>query len=224
MTAPPPYPRTPYLWRDDGVKTNLVPSAERAGWLTRPVVVEEKLDGANVSLWWESGAVRVASRGGEDARDRAGQLGRLRGWAAEHHLALATLLANGRAAYGEWLWLTHTVEYDRLPDWLVVLDLWTPDAGMLPLEIRDQAVADAGLVVPPGLVEGVVGTRHALIALMGTSRFGNQPMEGVVLRRPDGARCKVVRPGFDRKRNAEWIGQPTHNRLRLLGRPHAPSP
>jgi hypothetical protein len=67
------------------------------------VPVEEKLDGANVSLWFDEGRLRVATRGGADAMDRAGQLGRLRAWGAERHGSLVELLEGDVAAYGEWL-------------------------------------------------------------------------------------------------------------------------
>lgn len=211
---PPPYPRTPYLWREDPDEADaVVPDCESDTWLAEPVVVEEKLDGANVSLWLDSGAVRVASRGGADGMDRAGQLGRLRAWACERHPALTQLLDDGCAVYGEWLWLEHSVAYDRLPDWLVVLDLWTPGRGLLDLGARDRATIEAGLLVPPRLFEGVLHTSEALRGLIGPSRFGHQPMEGVVLRRADGARCKVVRPGFSRKPDSEWRGAPRTNRL-----------
>ena len=87
MIEPPKYPRTPYLWRDDGRAENVVPPGEREAWFRTPVVVEEKLDGANVSLWLDDGQLRVASRGGAEAMDRAGQLGRLRAWGAQRHQA-----------------------------------------------------------------------------------------------------------------------------------------
>lgn len=92
---PPPYPRTPYLWLEDPDETDVVPDCESDTWLAEPVVVEEKVNGANVSLWLESGAVRAASRGGADGMDRAGQLGRLRAWASERQPALTQLLDDG---------------------------------------------------------------------------------------------------------------------------------
>lgn len=110
MTAPPPYPRTPYLWpTPHATRDDRVLSRDEAGhWLREPVTVEEKLDGANVSLWLDPmTGPQVASRGGPDAMDRAGQLGRLRAWAGERLDAVAELLADGWAAYGEWLWLRH---------------------------------------------------------------------------------------------------------------------
>jgi hypothetical protein len=166
--------------------------------MQRPVVVEEKLDGANISVWWENERPYVASRGGPDAMDRAGQLGPLRGRVGAAHDQLASLLAGGWVLYGEWLWLAHTVHYNRLPDHLVVLDLWHPESGFADLTERAERARARGLVVPPRLFTGVLGSMDALLGLMGTSRFGTAPMEGVVLRRDDGARCKVLRPGFVR--------------------------
>jgi hypothetical protein len=46
--------------------------------------------------------------------------------------------------------------------------------------------------------------------LMGPSWFGSEPMEGVVLRREDGARCKVVRPGFSRRPDHSWVDRRTN--------------
>lgn len=98
MSGPPPYPRTPHLWPPAGSTGRLVvPPEEVPMWLSEPVVVEEKLDGANVSLWLDAATARVevASRGGVGAQDRAGQLGRLRAWTAERHQTLTRLLDDG---------------------------------------------------------------------------------------------------------------------------------
>lgn len=100
--------------------------------------------------------------------------------------------------YAEWLWLTHTVCYDRLPDHLVVLDVLRRGAGFALVDERDRLCRAAGLAVPPLLFRGVLGTEGALLGLLGPSRVGAALMEGAVLRRDDGAVCKVVRPGFVR--------------------------
>lgn len=217
--TPPPYPRTPYLWEPDFGSSDdrIVPRAERAEWLRRPVVVEEKLDGANVTIWTDGGRIQVASRGGPGAMDRAGQLGPLRARVNAQYEALHALLDGGRTLYAEWLWLTHTVSYDHLPDHLVALDVRLPDTGSVDVGFaevatRDRLLADAGLAGPPRLFTGVLGTDKAVDALIGTSRFGEQSMEGVVLRRDDGARCKVVRRGFVRA-DDEHIGR-ARNRVR----------
>jgi RNA ligase len=177
--------------------------AEISDWLRHPVVVEEKLDGANVSIWWEQSQLQVASRGGPDAMDRGGQLGPLRSRVNAGYGQLQPLLENGLVLYAEWLWLTHTVRYDQLLDYLVVLDFWHPDEGFVALRERDRLSRAYGLVVPPRLFDGVLGSEDSLVKLMGRSSFGSEFMEGVVLRRDDGQRCKVLRPGFVRAGDAD---------------------
>lgn len=216
MSAPPPYPRIPYLWAPsadgvgDGDRT--VDPADVAHWFVQPLVVEEKVDGANVSVWLEEGRVRVASRGGLDAMDRGRQLGRLRAWASERDRRLRPLLSQGHILYGEWLWVTHGTEYQSLPDWLVVLDLWTPAAGFLGVGERDHQAAAAGLVVPPLRFHGVLGSERRLRALLGRGLWTTGPAEGLVLRAEDGQRCKVVNPAYYRLRDVEW-NPDRHNAL-----------
>lgn len=202
MKAPPTYPRTQYLL------DNPTP------FLGAHLRAEEKLDGANVALWLSTGSVRVMSRGGTDAIDRAGQLGRLRAWASERDEALRELGKDGRVVYGEWLWVRHGLTYDRLPDWLVVLDLWTAGTGFALTPERDARTRAAGLTRPP-----VVGADVVLTAveeaddLIGPSRWGPDMAEGVVLRRADGRRCKVVRADFTQRSEVEWAGPALHNIL-----------
>ncbi len=161
--APTPYPRTPYLWASGATTCGdrVLPAAEIPDRLLRPVVVEEKLDGTNVSIWWERSQLRVASRGGPDAMDRGGQLGPLCSRVNAGYGQLQLLLQNGLVLYAEWLWLTHTVRYDQLVDHLVVLDFWHPDEGLVDLRARDRLSRAHELVVPPRLFDGVLGAEAA---------------------------------------------------------------
>lgn len=191
--APPPYPRTPYLWASGPCTrgNRVLAPAEIPDWLLQHVVVEEKLDGANVSIWWEQNQLQVAGRGGLDAMDRGGQLGPLRSRVNAGYGQFRPLLENGLVLYAEWLWLTHTVRYDQLADHLVVLDFWHPDEGFVSLHERDRVSHVHELVVPPRLFDGVLGSADTVVRLMGQSRFGSELMEGVILRRTtaSGARC-----------------------------------
>lgn len=198
--APPPYPRTPHLWDTGAVSgsDSVLSPAQAAGWLDVGVTVEEKLDGANVSIWWSEEGPRVASRGGADAMDRGRQLGALRAWAGRHVTAIAELTDDGWALYGEWLWLEHSVAYDALVEPLVVLDLYRSDVGFAPHDERRDRIRAAGLEAPPLLFDGVLGDRDTLLRLMTTSHVGHESMEGVVVRRGRTERAKLLRPGFVR--------------------------
>lgn len=227
MNAPPPYPRIPRL-QGPSEGDLLVPAADRAAWLRDPVVVEEKLDGANVAVWFDDeGRVQVSGRGGLGAMDRAGQLGRLRAWAAERTVRLDELLGSGTALYGEWLWMEHSVPYDLLPDYLMVLDLWSPTAGFHPVDVRNAQAASSGLFTPPVVHAGPAGDLTKLSDLSRRSAFRRGPAEGVVLRREhiDGGfdRCKWVRDDFARKPDDGWQGRLEHNRLsKTVSQAHRP--
>lgn len=216
MKAPPPYPRIPHLVGGRGTADDLVLAAPAvASLLGSPALVEEKVDGANVVLWMEDGRVAAALRSGPGAMDRAGQLGPLRAWAAEHDGALRAVLGEDRALYAEWLLLTHSSAYDRLPAYLVALDIWQPSTGFLPANERDVACAGVGLTTPPHVWTGVAGTVPDVERLLGPSAWGAGPAEGLVVRSlaDSTLRAKLVPADFRRLGDDEWRSGRPRNRL-----------
>ncbi len=170
-------------------------------------MVEEKLDGANVMVWMDDGQVEVAPRGGPGAQDRAGQLGPLRAWAAARTQQLGNVLAGDRVLYAEWMWLTHSVAYDSLPDHLIGLDLYSP-AGFASVAQRDTAFTTAAVALPPQIFQGILGSRQRVDALLGASRFGVGAAEGLIIR-PTGSDedprlAKVVPASLDRRSDSSW--------------------
>lgn len=216
MNAP-PYPRIPHLLSGRGTIDDLVlPTPGIASLLGAPVLVEEKVDGANVVLWMADGRVQAALRSGPGSMDRAGQLGPLRAWAAEHDGALRQVLAGDTALYAEWLLLTHSSSYDRLPSYLVALDLWRPSTGFLTADERDAMCAAAGLTVPPLVWTGVASSVDAVERLLGRpSAWGPGFAEGLVIRSiaDPTLRAKLVPAGFRRLGDDEWQGGRPRNRL-----------
>jgi hypothetical protein len=181
------------------------------------VVVEEKLDGANVVVWLdENGRLQSGLRGGPDTMDRAGQRGPLRAWVSAHEGSLRTALALSPVLYGEWMLLTHSVAYDRLQSYFVVLDLWRPAEGFATFDERGVVCSGAGLVHPPEVWRGTAGSVRAVERLLGDSRWGSAPAEGLVVRRvgPGEPRlAKLVREGFDQVTDDSWQRGRPHNRL-----------
>lgn len=218
MNFPPKYPRTPYLWGHASMSSEdaILAPEQTQEWFSSPVLVEEKVDGANVTIFQDDhGMLQVASRGGVGASDRGQQLGRLRAWVAERTVALMEVTADRQVLYGEWLWVRHGVAYHALPDWFVLLDVWTEAEGMARTDRRQEVAETAGLVVPAVRFEGVLGSRERLISLFGESAYGAPRAEGLVLRLDDGRRCKVVDPEFARL--TRW--DPTvHNSLSSSGK------
>lgn len=215
---PPTYPRIAHLLPGRGTRDDLVLSTtEREALLQRPVVVEEKLDGANVTLWWDDDWVECAGRSGPGGQDRARQLGPLRAWVAEHVDQLRPLLVTGRVLYAEWLLLTHTVAYDRLPSYLVGLDLRRPDGSFVTIDDRNHKLDAAGVSRPPELFRGVLGSvAHLESILEETSRVGSAPIEGVVARTLDGSPPRIAKAlarGFVPASDDEWQGGRPRNQV-----------
>ncbi|MCP9490643.1 MAG: RNA ligase family protein [Solirubrobacteraceae bacterium MAG38_C4-C5] len=211
MTTPPKFPRVAHLAPGAGVdRGDLVLDHDgRERLLGVPVVVEEKLDGANVVVWIDEGVPRVATRGGVDAIDRGGQRGRLRSWATSRGDELRAALGDRYALYGEWLLRRHTIRYDRLPGPFVgldVLDRWF--GWFLQLHERDAVLAAVDVPSPPRRFEGTLGSQVAAEKLLGPSAFGSSSAEGVIIRsiRPgDGPRlAKLVDPAWTQRADDAW--------------------
>lgn len=211
---PPPYRRIPHLVGGRGSSDDRVLGpGEAQALLSTEVVVEEKLDGANAMVWLDdgTGAVTCSLRSGPGAADRAGQLGPLRAW-VQSQATLPSSLAGGRVVYVEWLWLTHSIAYDRLPSLVVVLDVADGDGRFLDVNARNAWAMEAGLVVAPEVFRGVIGDVAAADRLIGRSAFGSELAEGVVIR-SDAVVAKLVRSGFRPIDDAAWAGGRPRNRL-----------
>ena len=152
------YPRTPHL-QGSGLAPDdkeTVPYSKLTG---RLIVVEEKLDGANVGISFEQGELHVQSRGHylnlEQSGGRERQFNYLKLWAKTHETPLYALLSERYVMYGEWLYAKHSVFYDALPHWLCEFDVYDCEgACFLDTAARMALLADAPIVSVPVLYQG----------------------------------------------------------------------
>lgn len=208
------FPHTPHLvWlgqdapRDDKVFS----SAEAQALLASDVVVEEKLDGANVGFSLTSdGGLRAQNRGQYLAEPHAGQFARLPAWLAQRGEALRSVLSPEIMVFGEWCAARHSLDYAALPDWFLLFDVYDRHTGRFWSSARRNALAElAGLVTVPRIAKGQF-TVADLKELVNTrsSRYRRGPLEGVVIRRESDqwceSRAKLVRPGFTQAIEAHW--------------------
>ena len=222
------FPRTPHLaWlgpgqpRDDKVMSQV----EVADLLAGPVIVEEKLDGANLGLSLdEHGEVRAQNRGAYlDLASPHPQFRPLRQWLAEHRVRLLDTLTPDLIVFGEWCYATHSVSYTQLPDWFVGFDVYDRSADRFwSVDRRNVLMAAIGATVVPRRAEGRFDLT-GLVALLGRSQFADGPSEGIYVRRDDDGwltrRAKLVRAEFTQAIGEHWSRQGVRPNSRAL--PHA---
>lgn len=208
------FPHTPHIaWlasgspRDDKVLS----PAEASGLLAGSVVLEEKLDGANLGFSIApDGHVRAQNRGQYLEPPFHGQFARLGAWLAAHEDALFDALGPDLLAFGEWCAARHSLDYGALPDWWLLFDIYDRQAGAFWSTARRDAWArQHGFAVVPRLRQGRVSIAQLRqLVLESRSAFRDGPLEGVVIRREDELwlldRAKLVRPDFTQAIDTHW--------------------
>jgi len=208
------FPHTAHLaWLGSGTPRDdkLLSSLEARAFLKGSVVVEEKLDGANLGISLASdGTFRFQNRGQYLVQPYSGQYQRLTSWVSRHQSALSETLGEGQILFGEWCAARHSVAYDQLPDWFLVFDVFDRvRREFWSTSRRDVLAHQAGLQVVPLLFEGHT-TLAALKDLVTTarSRFRSGTIEGLVIRTQSAesltARAKLVRSDFVQNIGDHW--------------------
>ena len=212
------FPHTPHLvWlgqgepRDDKVLSR----TEAQELLEVEVVVEEKLDGANLGFSLApDGVLRAQNRGQYLAEPHAGQFARLPEWLQMHgdklRAALAEQLQAKLMLFGEWCAARHSLDYDHLPDWFLLFDVYDRSQGRFWSTPRRNALAvTLGLAIVPRLLEGSCTLPQLKDVLSSQySQFRQGALEGIVIRLESAewceARAKLVRPDFTQTIGEHW--------------------
>lgn len=212
------FPHTPHLaWlgpgqpRDDKVLTG----AEAAELLSDAVVVEEKVDGANVGFSVsDGGELRVQNRGSYLERESAHpQFRPLWAWMAAREAPMVDALWPHYMLFGEWCHAVHSVVYTGLPDWFLGFDVYDRSArAFWDSPRRDALLALLGLHAVPRVASGRLTIQQLRESLTLGSRLGGEVMEGVVIRREVGGftagRAKLVRAEFTQTIEEHWSRGP----------------
>lgn len=212
------FPHTPHLaWlgKDEPRDDKVLSAAEAADLMSAEVVLEEKVDGANLGFSLsEDGDLRAQNRGQYLAEPHSGQFARLPQWLAIHGSGIGDALlehADRRLMlFGEWCAARHSLDYTRLPDWFLLFDVFETTTGRFWSSTRRDALAvRLGLSTTPRLSSG----RFKLAELTAKvdswpSRFRDGPLEGIVVRRESAewcdSRAKLVRADFTQAIGEHW--------------------
>ncbi|OKJ34050.1 RNA ligase family protein [Streptomyces sp. CB01580] len=193
------YPRTPHLPWSPGATSDDVRIADLSGLAGREVVVTEKLDGENTTLYADG----LHARSLDSAHHPS------RGWVKALQGRIGSRIPPGRRVCGENMFARHSIPYDGLESWFYGFSVWDGERCL----DWDRTVAflrGLGIPVPPVLWRGVLDARaeKALRAL----RPDTGRQEGYVVRPADGFDAadfgrlvaKWVRPGHVRT-DTHWM-------------------
>lgn len=210
------FPSTPHLgWlaeagppRDDKMQS----PEERQTLLRDEVVVEEKLDGANLGFSLDpTDRIRIQNRGGFLIEPYSGQFARLPAWLGQHQDGLKQVLRPELIVFGEWCAARHSLQYDVLPDWFLVFDVYDQAHKKFWSTARRNALAaTAGLATVPEIANGHLSLESLNgIVMRSSSHFApRQGLEGVVIRQESSewciSRAKLVNPNFIQTIETHW--------------------
>lgn len=209
------FPSTPHLaWLGQTTvprNDKLLSASDQQALLAGEVLVEEKIDGANIGLSLsENGTLLAQNRGQYLTAPYTGQFMRLPEWLMQHEEKIRDQLNAPLILFGEWTAARHSIRYDRLPDWFLLFDVYDRAAGGFWNSRRRDALASAaGLAIVPTLLRGQTDLAELKQLLaQGSSQYRAGPMEGLVVRREttDWCECraKLVRADFTQAINEHW--------------------
>ncbi|NIY98296.1 RNA ligase family protein, partial [Salipiger sp. HF18] len=209
---------TPHLaWLGEGQPRQdkvLLPD-EVKKFLAGEVIIEEKLDGANLGISrGEDGDILLQNRGSYLSEPYRGQFSRLAPWLGERTEPLSRILTPERILFGEWCTATHSLYYNRLPDWFLLFDVYCRSSQGFWSTVRRNALArKIGLTTAPQIAKGHFTLSQLTELLLDEcSQFRDGTIEGLVIRSEDDsvcfARAKLVRPDFSQAIQEHWKSRP----------------
>lgn len=169
------YPRTPHLegsqLQPGDEDLSQCPFSQIKG---KPIVVEEKCDGANSAVSFnEKGELLLQSRGHYlmgGYREKHFNL--MKQWAQVHADAFYKVLKSQYIMYGEWMYAKHSVFYDALPGYFLEFDVLDRETGYcLDTPSRQALLANLPVCSVPVLASGAFFKQEDLLGLLGNSHY-----------------------------------------------------
>jgi ATP-dependent RNA circularization protein (DNA/RNA ligase family) len=207
------FPHTPHLaWLGPGTprEDKVLDAKDARAFLAADVVVEEKVDGANLGFSVdERGTLRAQNRGTYlDLESTTGQWKPLKRWLSTRRYALVEAVAPDLILFGEWCYAVHSVRYTHLPDWFLAFDVYEREASRFwSVARRNELARQLDLAVVPELGRGRFDL-DGLKRLLGQSRLSDGPAEGLYVRHEEGGhllqRTKLVRAEFVQNIDDHW--------------------
>jgi len=174
--------------------------------LAGPVIIEEKIDGANVGIIRHKNGFALQKRGSLVAQSEHAQFGFFHNWANYQNYDKIMSVPTDHLIYGELCWAVHHIYYDSLPDYFLVFDvLNTRTNAWFDRRQKEEFCKVHGFYLVPLIAEGKFSKMELADLIPKKSAFG-EIAEGIVIKRyrkKEYLRAKLVRPEFVKEINED---------------------
>lgn len=164
--------------------------------LNASVIVEEKIDGANSGIIRHKSGYHLQKRGSLVGQSEHEQFQFFHNWAAKKYDNIMAL-PKGHIVYGELMFAVHHIQYDQLPDWFIVFDVWN-GKRYLNRQEKEAFCLQFGFEVIHLIYEGQLLLNQIPGIFPKKSAYGERA-EGMVIKRyrkDEMLKAKVVDPVF----------------------------
>ncbi len=172
--------------------------AEIKRLLAGSVDVEEKLDGANIGILRHKGGFTLQKRGSLVGQSEHLQYQFFHAWANRIKYDNIMNVPRGYRIYGELCYVVHTIYYDSLPDYVIVIDVMEK-GKWLNREDKEAFCDKYGLAIVPLIAQGNFSLGELWSLVSKKSSFGDTS-EGVMIKKfhkkKGYMRGKIVKPEF----------------------------
>ncbi|EIJ43248.1 ATP-dependent DNA ligase [Beggiatoa alba B18LD] len=207
------FPHTPHLiWLGTSIPRNdkLLEKIEVTTLLNSEVIIEEKIDGANLGISVDAqGNLQIQNRGQYLKEPFSGQFRKLKQWLAQHHYDLVNTLTHNLILFGEWCAACHSVYYEQLPDWFLVFDVYDYYTHQFwSTTRRNELVKTLNLNHVSCLFKGKITEQELKKLLDKQSCYSYHKREGLIIRQESehwlNMRAKLVAPNFIQQIDEHW--------------------
>jgi atypical dual specificity phosphatase len=184
------------------------------------VVIEEKIDGANLGIFIENNEIIIQNRSHFITPSYHPQFKMIGEWLTDNQEDIRNIIKNNNwILYGEWLYAKHSIHYTKLPDYFVLFDIYDRDIDeFLSRNKVEELIKQTKINLIRKIDEGYFkNTDLSKIENLAYSDsiYYDGPVEGLYLRIFDDnneylkERSKIVRHDFIQEGSDHW----THNKI-----------
>lgn len=198
------FPRTSHIFNIGGATKDdrIINGENLSSYYNNEVNVTEKVDGAQIGFSMDKNyKILVQNRSHYISSNTHSQFKILDKWIEEHSNDLYQILDENTILFGEWLYMKHSIFYDKLPDYFLAFDLYNKkDNVFYNRKILEDKIKDTTIKSVDVIFNGKVNKNKLLELIQTKSKYTNSRVEGIYLKIFEGnfvsSRCKLVREDF----------------------------